>query len=109
MRIHPFQIKISLESNPLKSTMLVGRLGVAVQCPEAWILFFPDYSFRTLAAFVPKVVEGGCVDPFSFSSRLLLLVTGCTCWKTCPTHLKTGSHLLKRGVPGRGTIRDFKD
>ena len=29
MRIPPLRIKIMLESNPLKSTMLVGRLGVS--------------------------------------------------------------------------------
>ena len=28
MRIPPPRIKITLESNPLKSTMLVGRLGI---------------------------------------------------------------------------------
>ena len=30
MRIPPLKIKIVLESNPLKSTILVGGLGVAI-------------------------------------------------------------------------------
>ena len=38
--IPPLRIKIKLESNPLKSTMLVGRLGVRT-CQDALAVFRP--------------------------------------------------------------------
>ena len=55
MRIPPLWIKIMLESNPLKSTILVGRLGVVSQSlPEQicspsrargnWSMGFLDYT-----------------------------------------------------------------
>ena len=44
MRIPPLRIKIMLELNPLKSTMLVGRLAVLIEMPT----FFATVHAGTL-------------------------------------------------------------
>ena len=39
MRIPPLEIKIMLESNPLRSTMLVGGLAVVPACKQDVLLW----------------------------------------------------------------------
>ena len=49
--IPPLSIKIMFESNPLKPTIVVGRLGVLINCSDCWNPLFRDPLTRHMPCY----------------------------------------------------------
>ena len=76
MRIPPLNIQIALESNPLKSTMLVGRLGVssAAYVDRVWLGWRADMCIYIYIYVYIHTHTGVCENRFLLRQNTMIIV-----------------------------------